>query len=457
MNKYRHSLLLAVMLLGGLFVCPVSNSSEGQPSGSPAVSSTPPEDPMYPMDISAWTYTPEFADQFRRQKLADPGPKGALAVNFRVHQVEELDRCVFNVFLDNKLPIDYPEGPVGFLPLTYPASWAFLQLTSQDREAIETAYLVRYRQPRAALAHSAGREPLAIFQYRAMLYADVAVLTLTADCQGIFMMKGPLVMQVKMVGSELHGIVLPDNFPSWIDAVLTKRRRREASLNPEELPDRNVWTYVSEFGKRFGKAPLNEAGLIGAQAVAWRVEQHSEEHLSCFLDVYLDDGVATKLPEGAHGYSGLRGEPGYFLGLKDRSRVADWFHRYLVAGETNFFVIREMGIHEGASGYRQERIEGNLFRLTHARPFIVDQYRVHALPHLSYISFDVGCIPPPEANGGIIGLSLAKTDGKKHDIILPDSFVKLVFQNWRERVDIPVKCRTPKLFPGESCDRAGKQ
>lgn len=41
-----------------------------------------------------------------------------LPVNFQVHQIEELDRCVFNVFLDNTLPIDYPEGPVGFLSFT---------------------------------------------------------------------------------------------------------------------------------------------------------------------------------------------------------------------------------------------------------------------------------------------------------------------------------------------------
>lgn len=147
---------------------PTSNMTSGQP-----------EDPLFPQDIGAWTYTQEFADRFKRMKLKEPGPTGAYAVNVQVHQVEELDRCVFNVFLDNKLTIDYPEGLVGFLSFTYPMSWSFLTLSPADQQAADAAYHAKYREPRALLTHASGEEPLAYFQNRANLYKGVAVVTVT--------------------------------------------------------------------------------------------------------------------------------------------------------------------------------------------------------------------------------------------------------------------------------------
>ncbi len=137
--------ICTVLLVSTLIALTEVALPQGQPPPSSEsttkVAPTPPEDPLFPQDISAWTYTPEFAERFKRMKLKEPGPTGAYAVNFQVHQVEELDRCMFNVFLDNTLPIDYPEGPVGFLSFTYPMSWAFLKLSPEDQQAVEAAYL----------------------------------------------------------------------------------------------------------------------------------------------------------------------------------------------------------------------------------------------------------------------------------------------------------------------------
>lgn len=285
---------------------------------SPSVASAPPEDPLFPQDNSAWTYTTEFAERFKRLKLKEPGPTGAYAVNFQVHQVEELDRCVFNVFLDNKLPIDYPEGSVGFLPFTYPGSWAFLKLSPEDQRAIEIAYLAKYREPRVTLTHAAGTEPLTTFQYRVHLYTDMAVMTLMVDCNHVTTMKGPLRMQLKTSGAQPHEITIPEHFPLWIDAIMKKWRRPEAKLNPEGLSDRNVWAYTSEFAKRFGLPPSNEPPPTGAQAVAWRVENYRRDSQECFLDVYVPDTVDLELPESEAGFVGAQpGVGGYYLNQND--------------------------------------------------------------------------------------------------------------------------------------------
>lgn len=109
MTKKFVRFLLALVLSMGVLASPEVRPTEAVAEQQSATAASPPEDPLFPQDISAWTYTPEFADRFKRLKLKEPGPIGAYAVNFQVHQIEELDRCVFNVFLDNQLPIDYPE------------------------------------------------------------------------------------------------------------------------------------------------------------------------------------------------------------------------------------------------------------------------------------------------------------------------------------------------------------
>ena len=415
----------------------------------------PPEDPLFPHDISAWTYTPEFAERFRRLKLKEPGPTGAYAVNFQVHQVEELDRCVFNVFLDNALPIDYPEGPVGFLSFTYPMSWAFLKLSPEDQHAADEAYQAKYRELRAVLTHGGGEEPLTLFQYRTNLYSGVAVVTLTLPCDRAVPLHTPMRVRLRTIGGQFHEIGLPDHFQGWIHATLNKWRRPEAKLTTEDLADRNVWSYTPEFAKRFGLPPLNEPGPTGAQAVAWRVVPYNwfGGGQFCFLDVYFDEAIPIMLPEMEHGFSGSQPQTGYFLGLKDRSGVVDWFKPYHVYGNTELFVIREIPEKEQRLYPHREHLGGNLFRIT-GGPFRFDQYRKRVFPGLSYIAFDIGCMKPPVGNLGPVGFAVVKIDGAKHEVVLSTPFTERVLQDWRVRHDIPRKCKHPKFYRHEKCENS---
>lgn len=367
-----------LLVLGGLLMMSVVTllavpeapaqvqTAPSQPA--PSVASAPPEDPLFPQDIGAWTYTPEFGERFKRMKLKEPGPTGAYAVNFQVHQVEELDRCVFNVFLDNKLPIDYPEGPVGFLPFADPGSWTYLKLSPEDQQAVETAYLGKYREPRVTLTHAGGQEPLTYFQYRANLYSDVAVLTLTVDCTHVAALKAPLRMQIKTTGLQPHAISLPDHFPLWIDATLKKWRRPEAKLNPDGLSDRNVWSYTPEFAKRFGLPPSNEPPPTGAQAVAWRVESYRKDNQACFLDVYVNDTVDLTLPESEVGFLGPQlGVGGYFLVQKDMKEskyLRKYLHAYSDIHQTHLFAIWELSSDREKKRYEDhaKALGENVFR-----------------------------------------------------------------------------------------------
>jgi hypothetical protein len=419
---------------------------------SPSVASAPPEDPLFPQDIGAWTYTPEFAERFKRTKLKEPGPTGAYAVNFQVHQVEELDRCVFNVFLDNKLPIDYPEGPVGFLSFTYPMSWAFLKLSPVDQHAVDEAYHGKYPEQRAVLIHAAGEEPLMYFQNRANLRPGVAVVTLTVQCDQVAGWKNPLRLRLRTTTGTFHEIGLPDHFQSWVQATLNKWRRPDAKVTAEGLADRNVWSYTADFAKRFGLPPLNEPGPTGAQAVAWRVVQYNREKQSCFLDVYLDELTPLIVPEAEHGFSGSHPQLGYFLGTKDKADWTKWYDPYSVYGNTELFFVREISDKEQNYFPHKERIKGNFFRVVNRSPFTFDQYRKHVFPGRSYVAFNIGCMEPPVGKLGPVGLAVVKTDGAKHEVILPTPFMERVFQDWRVRVSIPFRCKTPKLYPREHCE-----
>lgn len=301
--------LIVLVIHGARFSALAAAPVEGPLQPAPSVASAPPVDPLFENDVGVWAYTSEFAERFKRLKLKESGPTGAYAVNFQVHQVEELDRCVFNVFLDNTLPIDYPDGPVGFLPFTYPSSWAFLKLSPEDQRSVEAAYLTKYREPRATLLHATGTEPLTIFKYRASLFSDVAVMTLTVECNHVGALKGPLQIQLKTTGAQPHVVTVPEHFPLWIDATLKKWRRPEAKLNPEGLSDRNVWSYTPEFAMRFGLPPSKEPAPTGAQAVAWRVENYRNDSHGCLLDVYVPDTVNVVLPESEAGFVGT--QPGW--------------------------------------------------------------------------------------------------------------------------------------------------
>jgi hypothetical protein len=100
----------------------------------------------------------------------------------------------------------------------------------------------------------------------------------------------------------------------------------------------------------------------------------------------------------------------------------------------------------------KERIEGNLFRIVNRRPLQFDQHRKHALPGLSYLAFNIGCMEPPVGKLGPVGLAAIKTDGIKHEVILPTPFMERVFQEWRVRHDIPRKCKHPKFYRNEKCN-----
>ncbi len=447
MNRKLVALLLVLVLSGAAKAAVPEIQQSAQPTQGP------PEDPLFPQDISAWTYTPEFAERFKRLKLKEPGPTGAYAVNFQVHQVEELDRCVFNVFLDSKLPIDYPEGPVGFLSFTYPMSWAFLKLSPEDQQAVDVAYHAKYQEPRAFLTHAGGEEPLTFFQNRANLYQGVAVVTLTFRCDQVANWKNPLRLRLRTTSDTFYEISLPDHFLGWIQATLTKWRRPAAKLDAEGLADHNVWSYTPEFAKRFGLPPLNEPGPTGAQAVAWRVVQYNwfGGGQFCFLDVYFDETTPIVLPEMEHGFSGSQPQLGYFLGLKDRADVVGWFKPYAVYGNTELFFIRELSEKQIQSVPHKDRIRENLFRIVNRSPFTFDRYRKRAFPGLSYVAFDIGCMEPPVGNLGPVGFAVVKIDGAKHEVILPASFMERMFQDWRVRVSIPFRCKYPKLYPHEHC------
>jgi len=419
-----------------------------------SVVSAPPEDPLFPHDISAWTYTPEFAKRFNRMKMKDPGPTGAYAVNFQIHQVDELDRCVFNVFLDNTLLIDYPEGPVGFLSFTYPMSWSFLNLSPADQEAVDTAYQARYREPRAFLNHGSGEEPLTYFQNRATLYQGVAVVTLAVQCDQVASWKNPLRLRLHTTDGTFHEIGLPDHFLKWINTTLTKWRRPEAKVTEEGLADHNVWSYAPEFAKRFGLPPLNEPVPTCAQAVAWRVVQYNFYGGSqfCFLDVYFDEPTPIVFPEAEHGISGSQPQTGYFLTAKDKADRVTWFGPYSVYRNTELFVIREIPEKERRFFPHKEHLGGNRFRVIARSPFRFDQYRKQLLPGLSYVAFEIGCMKPPKGKFESVAIAILKTDGTKHEVVLPAPFMERVFQDWRVRHDIPRKCKHPKFYRQEKCD-----
>jgi hypothetical protein len=412
----------------------------------------PPEDPLFPQDISAWTYTPEFAERFKRMKLKEPGPTGAYAVNFQVHQVEELDRCVFNVFLDNTLPIDYPEGPVGFLSFTYPMSWAFLKLSPADQQAVEVAYHGKYREPRAWLKYASGEEPLAFFENRANLRPGMAVVSLTVQCDQVVGWKNPLHLTLRTTTGTVHEIGLPGHFLGWINATLNKWRRPDAKVTAEGLADRSVWSYTADFAKRFGLPLSNEPAPIGAQAVAWRVVQYNRGEQSCFLDVYIDDSTPLIFPEADHGFSGSHPQLGYFLGTKDKADWPGWFEPYAVYRNTEWFAVREIPENEQPMVPRKERLSGNLFRVI-GGGFKFEQHRKRALPGISYIAIPIGCMAPPTGKPGPVGITVMKTSGAKHEVVLSALFLDRVFQNWRARVEIPLKCKTPKLYPREHCEK----
>jgi len=420
--------------------------SQSPPSGAAA----PPEDPMNTGDIGVWTYIPEFSNWFNRVKMKEPGPTGAYAVNFQVHQVEELDRCVFNVFLDNQIPIDYPEGSIGVLPFTYPASWAFLKLSSVDQQAVETAYLSKYREPRATLSHGGGEEPLTLFQARRLHYQRTAVLTLTLPCERVEQLRNPLTLQVRTTMGTMHDIKLPEHFLSWMQWNLNKWRRPGAKTKEEGLADQSEWSYSAAFAKRFGLPTLNEPPPTGAEAIAFRVERYEGDEHTCLLDLYLDDSIPILLPEGEAGFTAARP---YFLYTRGKAEVEQskpagpFYSIGSGSPESELFAIMTLRTERDRRTFPMKRhLEGDRFRVTLSAPLRISQYRKHALPGLSYVSLDIGCsLPVPEK--GPAGVGILREDGSLHDVSFTVPFMQRSKRQLKERVELPFKRQYPKMFP----------
>ena len=418
---------------------------------TPSVGSAPPEDPMDAGDIGVWTYIPEFSDWFNRVKMKEPGPTGAYAVNFQVQQVEELDRCVFNVFLDNQVPIDYPEGTLGVLPFTYPTSWAFLKLSPTDQQAVEAAYLAKYQEPRATLSHGGGKEPLVVFQARKMHYQRTAVLTLTIPCDRAAQLRNPLTLQIRTTTGNMHEVRLPDHFLGWMHGNLNKGRRPQAKTREEGLTDQNVWSYSAAFAKRFGLPPLNEPPPTGAEAIAFRVERYPRDRSGCFLDLYLDDAVPVLLPEGEAGFNSQY--LGYFLYTRGKPEVeqsksarASYVQRG-EASESEVFAIMELRTERERKTFPMKRhLQGDKFRVTLNTPLDITQFRKQVVPGLSYLSLLVSCsMPGPDK--GPAGVAVVRADGRLYDISFTVPFLQRAKRQVRELVDLPFERQFPKIYP----------
>lgn len=171
----------------------------------------------------------------------------------------------------------------------------------------------------------------------------------------------------------------------------------------------------------------------------------------CYLDIYVDDSTPLVFPEADHGFSGSYPQLGYFLGTKDNADRPHWFEAYAVYRNTEWFVIREIPEKEQPMVPRKERLGGNLFRVI-GGGFKFEQHRKRALPGVSYVAIPIGCMAPPTGKPGPVGITVMKTSGIKHEVVLPTPFLERVLQDWRVRHDIPFKCKTPKFYRHENCD-----
>lgn len=459
-SKLKIGLALTVLILASRLAIGLEATNSAHSTAAAELVTTPAvaplEDPMNTGDIGVWTYIPEFSDWFNRVKMKEPGPTGAYAVNFQVWQVEELDRCVFNVFLDNQLPIDYPEGSIGVLPFTYPASWAFLKFSPADQQAVESAYLTKYREPRATLTHGGGKEPLTLYQARKMHFQRTAVVTLTIPCDRVEQLRNPLTLHIRTTTGTMHEVRLPDHFLAWMQWNLKKWRRSEAKTSEEGLTDHNVWSYSAGFAKRFGLPSLNEQPPTGVEAIAFRVERYPGDRSNCFLDLYLDETIPVLFPEGEVGFNSHY--LGYFLYTRGKPEVEQSRSARMSyvqrgrASQSEVFAIMELRTERERRTFPVKRhLGGDRFRVTLTAPLDITQYRKHIVPGLTYLSLLVTCgLPAPDKGPG--GVAVVKIDGNAHDIMFPVPYLERVQRQVRERVELPFERQFPKMFPKSQRD-----
>jgi hypothetical protein len=448
---------LLVLTLGGSAQAAVTETQ-------PQVQVAPPVIQQGIDDISAWTYGSEAAMRFGRPVLNEPEPRGAIAVSFQVQQVEDLDRCVFHVYLDNGLRIDDPERPVGFFPFVYPFSLFFLKFSSEDQQAIEAMYLSKYKERRAYLKLGSGEEkPLNIFHSRFSLYTDVMWVSLLTNCDEVPRPMDQVSLYIRTKDKTFHVVDLSSVFLERVQMTLRIWRRPQAKLDPVGLPDPNVWTYTPKFGKRFGLPELDELAPTGAEAVAFRVEKYHKAEEACLIDVYLNDTIMLLLPEAEIGFRGQF--PLFHSHLSSKSKT-DWNHRRAIVSsyskpfDNELFAIQEVAdererkaLSARASQMRDPKafrhIVGNTYRVSLRSPIADVGHRKHAMPGLTYMTFSIGCMTPYPHKDKQIGIAITKSDGSQHEILLPAQFLDRLYENWKVRHDIPFKERIRPKKPRE--------
>ena len=173
------------------------------------------------------------------------------------------------------------------------------------------------------------------------------------------------------------------------------------------------------------------------------------------MDIYLDGTIPIRFPESESSYLSAHPGLGYLLIPKDKADsqyYQSWAMTHGKIFDTELFVIRELKTERERNGFPdKQHVGGNMFRIRGASPLHFQQHRKRAMPGLSYAALYTGCEEPPLGNLVPAGIAIVKTDGSKHEIILPAAFTERVHRQWRELVNIPFRCKYPKLYPGERC------
>lgn len=212
--------------------------------------------------------------------------------------------------------------------------------------------------------------------------------------------------------------------------------------------DINVWVYTSEFAQRFAMPEKwVDDELKGAYAVAFRVEvesgrmrlPHKGPNVSmairrCILDVYLpseakipwvDDQIADKwwyTPDS----------PTYLLPQTDEDQKWRW---------------RPVGItHPG------EKARRPLVRLN-GGTLLLREYDKQLYPRMSYLSFNMGCMTPPQGQSELEFCEDRRWVGRQcyalHRIRLPTSFMQRLYDNWHRNSRRQARGGWKKVIEGQ--------
>lgn len=176
----------AVIIITVLFFCFLGASSLAIGAGKEKAADPRAGYPNEFSNVSIQSYTKELAKRFGLSPHTGDTPKdGIYALEFRIHQ-NWSNQCVFNVYLDNKLDLLYPEGDVGYAYLEQ----HLLKRTSNrgdDNRFINT-YEHKYRRKAFLTSEdyvyrkSGFSTSLLMRHYRKYFLPDVALLSLRIPC-----------------------------------------------------------------------------------------------------------------------------------------------------------------------------------------------------------------------------------------------------------------------------------